>query len=206
MEHSTGDTGGILDQQTWVSQAVAFTALCSSCVILVFHSPQTTAIYFSICRETFGYLKHAWNVTGRPQKKTNLWWVSSLQKKTLLPTTSSTTRTDPNTRQILESMRTGAINIKQAAEALGMEPAMLAYQLAGKVGPWRWFFVCLYVCLFVCLFVCMFVCLFVCLEPVMLAYQLAGKVGPWRGSSFTLSLTFPFSGHQREFGPDQDGR
>merc|ERR1712013_661598 len=65
-------------------------------------------------RETFGYLKHAWNVTGRPQKKTNLW-------------------TDPNTRQILESMRTGAINIKQAAEALGMEPAMLAYQLAGKV-------------------------------------------------------------------------
>ena len=31
-------------------------------------------------------------------------------------------------------MRTGAINIKQAAEALGMEPAMLAYQLAGKVG------------------------------------------------------------------------
>ena len=43
-------------------------------------------------------------------------------------------RTDPNTRQILESMRTGAINIKQAAEALGMEPAMLAYQLAGKVG------------------------------------------------------------------------
>lgn len=65
-------------------------------------------------RETFGYLKHAWNVTGRPQKKTNLW-------------------TDPNTRQILESMRSGAINIKQAAEALGMEPAMLAYQLAGKV-------------------------------------------------------------------------
>ena len=42
-------------------------------------------------------------------------------------------RTDPNTKQILESMRAGAINIKQAAEALGMEPAMLAYQLAGKV-------------------------------------------------------------------------
>jgi len=65
-------------------------------------------------RETFGYLKHAWNVSGRPQKKSNLW-------------------TDPNTRQILESMRSGSINIKQAAEALGMEPAMLAYQLAGKV-------------------------------------------------------------------------
>lgn len=65
-------------------------------------------------RESFGYLKHAWNVSGRPQKKTNLW-------------------TDPNTKQILESMRAGAINIKQAAEALGMEPAMLAYQLAGRV-------------------------------------------------------------------------
>ena len=25
-------------------------------------------------RESFGYLKHAWNVTGRPQKKTNLWY------------------------------------------------------------------------------------------------------------------------------------
>ena len=42
-------------------------------------------------------------------------------------------RSDPNTKQILDSMRSGAINIKQAAEALGMEPAMLAYQLAGRV-------------------------------------------------------------------------
>ena len=42
-------------------------------------------------------------------------------------------RSDPGTKQILESMRSGAINIKQAAEALGMEPAMLAYQLAGRV-------------------------------------------------------------------------
>jgi len=30
-------------------------------------------------------------------------------------------------------MRSGSINVKQAAEALGMEPALLAYQLAGKV-------------------------------------------------------------------------
>lgn len=65
-------------------------------------------------RESFGYLKHAWNLSGRPQKKQNLW-------------------SDPATQQILESMRAGTINIKQAAEALGMEPAMLAYQLAGKV-------------------------------------------------------------------------
>jgi len=64
-------------------------------------------------RESFGYLKHAWNVTGRPQRKTTLW-------------------SDPGTKQVLESMRSGAINIKQAAEALGMEPAMLAYQLAGR--------------------------------------------------------------------------
>jgi len=66
-------------------------------------------------RETFGYLKHAWNVSGRPAKKANLW-------------------SDPSTKQILDSMSSGAINIKQAAEALGMEPAMLAYQMAGKMG------------------------------------------------------------------------
>jgi len=65
-------------------------------------------------RENFGYLKHAWNLSGRPTKKMNLW-------------------SDPNTKAVLESMRSGNINIKQAAEALGMEPALLAYQLAGKV-------------------------------------------------------------------------
>ena len=53
---------------------------------------------------------------------------------TMSPNPPPTCRTDPNTQQILESMRAGSINIKQAAEALGMEPAMLAYQLAGKVG------------------------------------------------------------------------
>jgi len=75
---------------------------------------KTPGTLYGRYRESFGYLKHAWNVSGRPQKKTNLW-------------------SDPNTKQILESMRAGAINIKQAAEALGMEPAMLAYQLAGRV-------------------------------------------------------------------------
>ena len=30
-------------------------------------------------RESFGYLKHAWNVTGRPQRKTNLWWERDLR-------------------------------------------------------------------------------------------------------------------------------
>ena len=29
------------------------------------------------------------------------------------------------------------MSMKQAAEALGMEPAMLAYHLAAKVGPWN---------------------------------------------------------------------
>jgi len=64
-------------------------------------------------RENYGYLKHAWNLTGRPQKKNNLW-------------------TDPNTKTILDSLKTGNIDIKQAAEALGMDAAMLAFQLAGK--------------------------------------------------------------------------
>ena len=84
-------------------------------------------------RETFGYLKHAWNVSGRPQKKTNLWYDCSINTSSCFLNHVFLCRTDPNTKQILESMRSGSINIKQAAEALGMEPAMLAYQLAGKV-------------------------------------------------------------------------
>jgi hypothetical protein len=65
-------------------------------------------------RENFGYLKHAWNISGRPQKKPNLF-------------------SEPGTKAVLDSLRAGNINVKQAAEALGMEPSMLAYQLAGKV-------------------------------------------------------------------------
>ena len=65
-------------------------------------------------RENFGYLKHAWNISGRPQKKANLF-------------------SDPGTKAVLDSLRAGHMNVKQAAEALGMDPGMLAYQLAGKV-------------------------------------------------------------------------
>ena len=42
-------------------------------------------------------------------------------------------RTDPSTSSILEAMRSGAMSMKQAADALGMETAMLAYHLAAKV-------------------------------------------------------------------------
>ena len=42
-------------------------------------------------------------------------------------------RTDPSTSSILEAMRSGVMSMKQAADALGMEPAMLAYHLAAKV-------------------------------------------------------------------------
>ena len=65
-------------------------------------------------RENFGYLKHAWNISGRPQKKPDLF-------------------SEPGTKAILDSMRAGNITVKQAAEALGMDAGMLAYQLAGKV-------------------------------------------------------------------------
>lgn len=70
-------------------------------------------------RELFGYVKHAWNVAGRPMK------VSSF------PT--STFWTDPNNHQVLEQLKDGKINIKQAANLMGIDAAVLAYQLSGRV-------------------------------------------------------------------------
>lgn len=70
-------------------------------------------------RELFGYVKHAWNVAGRPMK------VSSF------PT--STFWTDPNNHQVLEQLKDGKINIKQAANLMGIDAAVLAYQLSGRL-------------------------------------------------------------------------
>ena len=42
--------------------------------------------------------------------------------------------TDPNNQEILDQLKNGQVTIKQAAELLGIEPALLAYQLSGKVG------------------------------------------------------------------------
>ena len=41
--------------------------------------------------------------------------------------------TDPSNQDILEQLKNGNITIRQAAELLGIEPAVLAYQLSGKV-------------------------------------------------------------------------
>ena len=70
-------------------------------------------------RELFGYVKHAWNVAGRPLKAPSF------------PT--STFWTDPNNHQVLEQLKDGKINVKQAAALMGMDPAALVYQLSGKV-------------------------------------------------------------------------
>ena len=41
--------------------------------------------------------------------------------------------TDPTNQEVLEQLKNGQITIRQAAELLGIEPAVLAYQLSGKV-------------------------------------------------------------------------
>lgn len=71
-------------------------------------------------RELFGYVKHAWNVSGRPAKLP-----SSFPPAAFL--------TDPNNHQIFEQLKEGKINIKQAATLMGIDAASLAYQIAGRV-------------------------------------------------------------------------
>jgi hypothetical protein len=70
-------------------------------------------------RELFGYVKHAWNVAGRPLKMPSF--------------PSSTFLTDPNNHQIFEQLKEGKINIQQAANLIGIDAAALAYQIAGRV-------------------------------------------------------------------------
>ena len=84
-------------------------------------------------RELFGYVKHAWNLAGRPMK---LFSVSShlgLLSGGFTKEPSAAVWTDPSNQEILEQLKHGLITIKQAAELLGIEPALLAYQLSGQV-------------------------------------------------------------------------
>ena len=84
-------------------------------------------------RELFGYVKHAWNLAGRPMK---LFSVSShlgLLSGGFTKEPSAAIWTDPSNQEILEQLKHGLITIKQAAELLGIEPALLAYQLSGQV-------------------------------------------------------------------------
>ena len=87
-------------------------------------------------RELFGYVKHAWNTGGRPAKPGS----SGATSTTIAGGSSYFTKepsgaiwTDPSNQKILEQLKTGQLSVKQAAEGLGIEPAVLAFQLIGQV-------------------------------------------------------------------------
>ncbi len=46
---------------------------------------------------------------------------------------SATLWTDPSNQEVLDQLKNGQVTVRQAAEILGIEPALLAYQLSGKV-------------------------------------------------------------------------
>ena len=46
---------------------------------------------------------------------------------------SAATWTDPTNQDVLDKLKNGQVTIRQAAELLGIAPAVLAYQLSGKV-------------------------------------------------------------------------
>lgn len=77
-------------------------------------------------RETFGYLKHAWNSGGgRPPRPGGIY-----NSPSMVPSSSVL---DAGSLHILEQLKYGKINIRQAAELLKVEPTILAYELAAKV-------------------------------------------------------------------------
>ena len=79
-------------------------------------------------RETFGYLKHAWNAGGgRPSRPPG---ASSYGSPSMVPSSSII---DAGSLHILEQLKFGKINVRQAAELLKVDPTILAYELAAKV-------------------------------------------------------------------------
>merc|ERR1712223_307436 len=78
-------------------------------------------------RETFGYLKHAWNAGGRPSRPSSLSYRDA--PPSMVPSSSIL---DAGSLHILEQLKYGKINIRQAAELLKVEPTILAYELAAK--------------------------------------------------------------------------
>ena len=79
-------------------------------------------------RELFGYVKHAWNTGGRPAKPGQASSSTIYQKEP-----SAAIWTDPSNEKLLDQLKTGQVTIKQAADGLGIDPALLAFQLVGKV-------------------------------------------------------------------------
>jgi len=92
-------------------------------------------------RELFGYVKHAWNLGGRPAKPPPSHGglhvmnphAAALHHAGLTKEPSAPIWTDPSNQKILEQLKTGQLSVKQAAEAMGIEPAVLAFQLVGQV-------------------------------------------------------------------------
>jgi len=85
-------------------------------------------------RETFGYLKHAWNAGGRPSRGAagssgNGVLGGLFSGPSMVPSSSVL---DTGSLHILEQLKFGKINIRQAAELLKVEPTILAYELASK--------------------------------------------------------------------------
>lgn len=77
-------------------------------------------------RETFGYLKHAWNAGGgRPSRPSG----ASYGSPSMVPASSII---DAGSLHILEQLKFGKINVRQAAELLKVDPTILAYELAAK--------------------------------------------------------------------------
>jgi len=76
-------------------------------------------------RETFGYLKHAWNAGGgRPTRPG-----ASYGSPSMVPASSVI---DAGSLHILEQLKFGKINVRQAADLLKVDPTILAYELAAK--------------------------------------------------------------------------
>ena len=84
-------------------------------------------------RELFGYVKHAWNLAGRPMKLFPMSNHIGFLSGNFTKEPSAAIWTDPSNQEVLEQLKNGHITIRQAAELLGIEPALLAYQLSGKV-------------------------------------------------------------------------
>lgn len=82
-------------------------------------------------RETFGYLKHAWNAGGRPPRPmSGIGLYDTGAPPSMVPSSSVL---DAGSLHILDQLKFGKINIRQAAELLKVEPTILAYELASRV-------------------------------------------------------------------------
>ena len=81
-------------------------------------------------RELFGYVKHAWNLAGRPMKLMPM--PGEIDKEQ-----SAMFWTDPKNQEVLDRLKNGDISMRQASQSLAIDPFTLsrykAYHLSEKV-------------------------------------------------------------------------